>query len=284
LRRGASTPAKACSIIAANPTYALDHAQGGPVTGPTLPGRPRRATELIVHCHGERPYFAEVPYFVWGAVDYASSGDAQTPTDREWRELGLVNRETGEILEMAPVPDSGRRVVIAVRAMNPDVALRAAYFLTWRTDGQAGSGPDAALETFGELARRLGEWDYKDATARSVRVRKDFGRAELLPFDDNAFWPSWKWVGVPACARTRVGRWIMDSVLRKDTRAVYLCIEWLRRGSATPVQRDALCYALQRFTGRELPSPADWVAWYAREGAAAYPRPDFATWWATVPH
>jgi hypothetical protein len=50
------------------------------------------------------------------------------------------------------------------------------------------------------------------------------------------------------------------------------------------VQRDALCYALQRFTGRELPSPADWVAWYAREGAAAYPRPDFATWWATVPH
>ena len=240
--------------------------------------------EYLVHCHGDRPYFAELPYYLWGAAKYASSGDAHYPTDREWHELGLVNRETGAILEVAPVPGTGRRVILAVRAPDPAVALRAAYFLTWRTDGQTTPRGATVVGTYRDLAPQITGWDLGAAIARSMRVRKTFGRAELLPFDDLAFWPSWKWIGVPPVARKRVGRWIMDSVLRRDARAVYLCIEWLRRGAAQPIQTAALLYALQYFTGRELATAAEWLAWYDRDGAAAYPRPDFATWWLDVEH
>src|SRR5215217_2634941 len=117
------------------------------MTSPRSPARPVRANEYLVYCHGDRPYFAEMPYFLWGAVDYASSGDARVPTDREWRELGLVNRTNGEILEIVPARDAGRRMVLAVRSTDPDLALRGAYFLAWRTDGQAAPGRDAPLET-----------------------------------------------------------------------------------------------------------------------------------------
>lgn len=266
------------------PIIAVPELGGASVTSPALPGQSPRGAEYTVYCHGDRPYFAEVPYFLWGPVDYASSGDARRPTDRDWRDLSVVNRETGAILEVAPVPQSGGRIVLAVRAVDPVLALRAAYFLTWRTDGQTTIGEDSPLETHVELAAQLGDWDYKTALARSVRVRKEFGRAELMPFDDGSFWPSWKWVGVPAVARTRVGRWIMDAVLRKDPRAVYLCVEWLRRGTASQAQTDALCYALGRFTGLDFPLPGNWITWYSTEGAPRYPRPDFNTWWAELDH
>ena len=243
-----------------------------------------RTTEFVVNCHTDRPYFAEVPYFLWGAVDYASSGDARYPTDREWRELSLVQRATQEVVEIMPAPGAGRRVRLLVRALDPQLAVRTAYFLTWRTDGQTTRGPDQPLEAHSDLAGHLAGWDREAALARSVRVRQTFGRAELLPFDDLLFWPSWKWIGVPALARNRVGRWIMDAVLRRDARAVYLCIQWLRQGPAGPAQADALLYALQRLTGLEHSGPAAWLAWYAAGGQVQYPKPDFAAWWATLDH
>src|SRR5206468_6596115 len=97
--------------------------------------------------------------------------------DREWHDLGLVNRATGASVEITPAPGSGRRVILAVRAVDPVVALRAAYFFTWRTDGQTSPAPGASRETHVELAARLGNWDYQAAIARSVRVRQTFGRA-----------------------------------------------------------------------------------------------------------
>ena len=254
------------------------------MNSPLNPTPTARAGEYLIYCHGDRPYFAEVPYFLWGAVDYASSGDAELPTDRAWRELSLVNRANGESLEITPAREAGRRMVLAVRSIDPALALRGAYFLAWRTDGQAATDQDAPLETPPELAARLAGWDVRAATARSVRVRETFGRAELMPFDHADFWPSWKWIGVPAVARTRVGRWIMDSVLRRDPRAVYLCVEWLRRANITLAQIDAIQSALHRLTGLDYARPPDWILWYARKGSTAYPRPDFASWWADVPH
>lgn len=249
-----------------------------------IPGLPR-TTELVVNCHTDRPYFAEVPYFLWGAVDYTSTGDARFPSDREWRELTLIRRDTEALVEITPQPGAGRRVRLAVRALDSTLALRTAYFLTWRTDGQTTLGPDQPLQAHTDLAARLGDWDYEAAIARSVRVRKVFGRAELLPFDDMSFWPSWKWVGVPAIARNRVGRWIMDSVLRRDPRAVYLCVQWLHQGDALPPKTaDALVYALARLTGEDHGDAPGWLAWYAAQGATRYPKPDFARWWAGVEH
>ena len=35
----------------------------------------------LVHCAAACPYFAEVPAFCWGNVDYGFETDARTPTD-----------------------------------------------------------------------------------------------------------------------------------------------------------------------------------------------------------
>src|SRR5262245_37540282 len=37
-----------------------------------------------LHLDGLRPFFAEIPYYVWGEVNYDSMGDCKRPTDREW--------------------------------------------------------------------------------------------------------------------------------------------------------------------------------------------------------
>ena len=47
-----------------------------------------------------RPFFAEVPYYLWGQVNYDSEGDCESPTDRDWTWLALRKRETKERLEI----------------------------------------------------------------------------------------------------------------------------------------------------------------------------------------
>lgn len=53
-----------------------------------------------------RPYFAEVPYYLWGQVNYDSEGDCKSPTDRKWTWLELTNRETRERLEITSQEDT----------------------------------------------------------------------------------------------------------------------------------------------------------------------------------
>ena len=45
---------------------------------------------------GPRPYFAEIPYYIWGQVNYDSDGDCDRPRSRNWTWMDLENRETGE--------------------------------------------------------------------------------------------------------------------------------------------------------------------------------------------
>ena len=52
-----------------------------------------------------RPYFAEIPYYLWGAVNYDSEGDCKYPTDTDWTWLELTNRETDEFLEITSDED-----------------------------------------------------------------------------------------------------------------------------------------------------------------------------------
>jgi hypothetical protein len=93
------------------------------------------------------------------------------------------------------------------------------------------------------------------------------------------FWGSWKWIGWFGTEFTWVGRWIMDSVVRNDSRAVGLCVDWLREGTFAPAQSTALRYALSRLTGREYDTDANWVSWYDSTGKEAYPEPDIDTWY-----
>ena len=71
----------------------------------------------------------------------------------------------------------------------------------------------------------------------------------------------------------------MHSVLHDDTRAVYLCVDWLRDGTYNEEQSAALRDGLQSLTTLEFSTDAEWVNWYFEGGGQQdYPEPDFRAW------
>ncbi len=216
-----------------------------------------------------RPFFAELPYYLWGQVNYDSEGDCTSPTDRNWTWLELTNRDTRDRLDITSQDNTW-----ALTGDDP-LAARAALFLVSRCRGEWIDPP---------RAEPLAGWDHEKALARAGRVQSDFERPELRPFDvGHLFWGSWKWVGWFATEFTWVGRWIMHSVLTNDNRAVNLCIAWLRSGTFAEQQSQALRYALTRFTGYSFATDREWVDWYDRgEGIQQYPEPDFDRWYADL--
>ncbi len=44
--------------------------------------------------HKPKPYFAEIPYYLWGTINYGSDGDCSHPASREWTYFRLTNRHT----------------------------------------------------------------------------------------------------------------------------------------------------------------------------------------------
>lgn len=216
-----------------------------------------------------RPYFAEMPYALWGETNYDSEGDCKRPTDQEWREMELMNRKTREGISIISEGD-----LFEVSSESRELAARATTFLLERSGGVP-EGDDPR--------QYCGEWKYDDAYAGTARIRAEFPRKELAPFDSHYFWGSWKWTGWFATEFTWVGRWIMHSLLYRDTRAVYLCIYWLKQGTAHPDQNRALRHALNILTGKNYETDIEWLKWYEggflrKGGKALYPEPDIDAW------
>jgi hypothetical protein len=222
--------------------------------------------EYKLRLAGERPYFAELPYALWGDVNYNSEGDCRRPTDRAWTWLQLTHRETGA--EVTVDPDDG---LFRVRSDDGPLAAQTAAFLLARAGGEAvGADPRAAV----------GDWSVDDALLASARVRAEFPRPELVPFDDDVFWGSWKWVGPTGTTYTWVGRWIMNAVLHRDPRAVLLCIDWLADGTYNETQSAGLRAALAHLTGEAFSTDAAWVSWYREGGGSVrFPEPDYDAWY-----
>ena len=101
--------------------------------------------EYQLRISGARPFFAELPYYVWGRVNYDSDGDCSTPLDRAWTKMELTNRDTDESLEVWSRGDEW-----TVSGPDP-AAARLTYFLANRCDAQIiGREPGAHLE----------DWDH----------------------------------------------------------------------------------------------------------------------------
>jgi hypothetical protein len=216
-----------------------------------------------------RPYFAEIPYALWGEVNYDSDGDCKHPTDQDWTCLQLTNRETDQQLEITSAQNEYR-----IESEEPPLAAQATAFLKERTSATVRGDPPGSW---------VGSWTYVEANARTDRVRAEFPRPELKPFDHHYFWGSWKWVGAFATEYTWTGRWIMNSLLTQDKRAVFLCIHWLKAPPTDPIQSAALRYALGVFTGLNFNSDNEWIAWYEGSllrsgGRKLYPEPDLKAW------
>lgn len=216
---------------------------------------------------GQRPFFAEVPYYLWGEVNYDSEGDCECPTDRSWHELYVQNRDTRETL--TAVADENFWTVEAPG----EICTRLQLLLASRGAAEGSSVPL--------------NWDHASALGRADRVALEFSQPVLAPFDSHMFWGSWKWIGWFGTEFTWVGRWILHSVVRRDVRAVSLCIEWLKSGTYDERQSIALRYALAHLTGETFPSDKAWVNWYEgnlySSGAKKrYPEPDTNAWLADI--
>ncbi len=211
------------------------------------------------------PFFAELPYYLWGQVNYDSEGDCKRPTDQDWSWIYLGNRDTHEEVSIHRQGDGCR-----ISSVVLDVCVKLKAFLLHRCQG--------------ELPASLPQnWDHVRAMRRTEVVADEFRHPELVPFDSHLFWGSWKWVGWFGTEFTWVGRWIMHSVVRKDPRAVNLCIEWLRDGTVDEAQSVALRSALTRLTEEKLSADSDWVKWYDHsEGRIRFPEPDFDGWYAEL--
>ncbi len=217
-----------------------------------------------------RPYFAEVPYYLWGEVNYESDGNCRRPTDQQWTLLDLVNRISHERVTIKGVSSD-----FTVESDNSELMARTALLLVER------SGATISNE---DPKRHMGGWSHAEALTRTRTIRAEFPRKELQPFDSHLFWGSWKWVGWFGTEFTWVGRWIMNSMLTHDTRAVKFCIEWLRQGTVHKDQSAALCYALATLTDLSFRFDADWVKWYDAQGQQKYPEPDLQRWLEELKH
>jgi hypothetical protein len=218
-----------------------------------------------------RPYFAEIPYYLWGHANYDSEGDCKKPTDRQWTWLYLQHRRTKEIIEIH------RKNEAWVVEGSAETAGRLAMFLVERCGATPPPGPLEAGP----------DWDHAAALRRSSQVASEFEQPVLAPFDNHLFWGSWKWIGWYATEFTWVGRWIMHSLVRNDPRAIPLCIGWLKSPPRFPEQEAALCHAVQHLSGEPARRGNEWVRWYeggwfSTGAKVRYPEPNIDTWLAEL--
>lgn len=216
-----------------------------------------------------RPYFAELPYYAWGRVNYDSDGDCRTPIDQNWTYMELTHRDTDEHVEI-----SSEGSIWTIFGDGP-AAARIAVFLCHRCD---------ATWLSPQISPTLEAWNHSGASARASLVARTFENKLLAPFAvGHMFWGSWKWIDWFGTEFTWVGRWIMDAVIRNDPRAVNLCVYWLREGTCGESQSAALRYALTQLTGRPYQTDKDWVDWYDTAGGSSqFPEPNINEWYADL--
>ncbi len=226
---------------------------------------------LKLKIENDRPFFAELPYYLWGEVNYDSDGDCQNPTDTHWNYFYLSNRENSDTVEI-----DGQAPDFIIKSDNKEIVWKTALFLKERCGAEL---------TEIDKTSELNNWNHQEAYARTKKIKADFENHKLKPFDDTVFWGSWKWTGKFATQFTWIGRWIMNSIIENDTRAVNLCAYWLKEGTFNETQSKALRYALHHLTQENFKTDKEWVQWYYGKtkllkgrGEKLYPEPDFDEW------
>ncbi len=58
----------------------------------------------------EMPFFAELPYFLWGPIKYNSLGNSKIPKDKHWSVLDLESREDNRMLNIFLEKNDNKKV------------------------------------------------------------------------------------------------------------------------------------------------------------------------------
>lgn len=154
------------------------------------------------------PYFAELPYYLWGSINYNSDGNCKFPKDRDWTFIEANGR--GEHADQ----------YYSIRVQGFDM-----------------------LEIQGSCADRVAEFFTNPEPKGAIRaqlVRELFERPELEIFNHNSFFGSWKWIGAFASDMTEAGRFLMLDALRGSTQGLAIAVEWSSQAFSME-QRIRLC-------------------------------------------
>ena len=114
-------------------------------------------TKFRILIESPRPYFAEIPYALWGQVNYDSEGDCVQPTDQNWHEFELENRETGQRVFIL-----GQNKEFDIESKDPEIAARTCIYLLERCSGRI---------LVDDPQRQVGNWSFIEAQQRTARVR-----------------------------------------------------------------------------------------------------------------
>jgi len=226
--------------------------------------------EELIQITGKLPYFAEIPYWMWGEINYDSEGDCKSPTSQDWTFLEVTNRESKERILIHKDSEN----VFRIGANSAESAKKLYALLKYRSNAQSASLNDD----------RTDELILKNQI-QIARIIREFPDPRLILFDHHGFWGSWKWVGWFATDFTWVGRWIMNSVLTNDNRAVFLCYTLLKEYRTTKMNEDALIYALNYLSKHDFKDKNELFHWYEgskveqeESGKTLYPEPDYNSW------
>ena len=117
-------------------------------------------TKYTILIESPRPYFAEIPYALWDEVNYDSEGDCKRPTDQDWNEFEVTNRESRQRVFITSTPDE-----FEIESDEPQLAARTAVYLLEQCSGKIiGDDP----------RENVGKWLYAEALERTARIRAEF--------------------------------------------------------------------------------------------------------------
>lgn len=144
------------------------------------------------------PYFASLPYYLWGEINYDSDGDCNNPTDRAWSYLSVRNRINKSKHFSVAVSDDKKTMTI--------------------------DGDDESTNLVKEF---FSDTPNKDGMKRVDVVNYCFNHPNVQKFDQgHAFWGSWKWVGTMASEFTHVGRLLMMDAMRHSDTGAFVALQW----------------------------------------------------------
>ena len=123
-----------------------------------------------------KPYFAEIPYAVWGDVNYESIGDCEFPTDSKWTFLRIYNRETDQIILIEDVNNE-----LIIQSTDNQIAVQTTHFLIERCDAKLLEGSLNQTE--------VGLWTYLKAQKKALIYALKFLTG--LTFETAQEWTDW---------------------------------------------------------------------------------------------
>lgn len=209
-------------------------------------------TTIALNPNQQLPYFAALPYYLWGEINYDSEGDCKSPIDRNWTQLHISNRENTKQYFDITVKDGQLKI-----EGDSDSVKKLCNFFTAKKEGKEGEG-----EQDEEGMKRVNVVNYC------------FEHPAVQKFaQGHSFWGSWKWVGPMATEFTYVGRWIMMDAMRNSPQGAWVAADWMRTTGGA--QKKALMTHLSEVC--EKPESGSFK--FSKE---KYPEPDADKWEAEL--